>query len=44
MDEGKHRYCNCCGAETEVHVTRGNNGRIEYCPGCSFPYDYANDD
>jgi len=37
----KRRYCGCCDAETVVQQTWGNNGSIEYCPSCSFPYDFG---
>lgn len=37
----KNRYCNSCDAETPVHTAMGNNGRIEYCPRCSFPYAFG---
>jgi len=38
---GERRYCASCDAETDVRTARGNNGVFEYCPGCSFPYDFG---
>ena len=37
----QRRYCITCDAETLVKRTRGNNGVIEFCPGCSFPFDFG---
>lgn len=37
------RYCPACEMETEIGITRGNNGRIEYCSRCSFDYEFWED-
>lgn len=36
----RKRYCRGCERETTVWVSWGNDGKFEYCPECSFPYDF----
>jgi len=35
------RFCGSCGRQTQVQRLRTPIGRVDVCPGCHFPYDFA---